>query len=148
MNEKSRHQSFVIGSGLYMPCSGTFGGYITPSKTTINRGGGKMKTIPVPREKLDALYFTSESFMSKYCQDNSEQIAKMKKIIKITIKEYLTERQRLYLKMYYFNGMTMEKIAQEFGVTKGTVSRTIKKAIENIKKSDRVVFAAKLYGRS
>lgn len=89
--------------------------------------------------------------MSKYCQDNSEQIAKMKKIIKITIfssKEDLTERQRLYLKMYYFNGMTMEKIAQEFGVTKGTVSRTIKKAIENIKKSDRVVFAAKLYGRS
>lgn len=93
------------------------------------------------------LYFTSETFLNKVCKDNSEQIARMKEAVKTAINKELTDKQRKYLKMYYFDGMTMEQIALKNGVTKGIISRTIKKALDNIKNSNSVLLAAKLYGR-
>jgi len=97
-----------------------------------------VKTIPVTREKLDVLYFTSETFLNKYCPDNTEQIEQMKKVIKKIIKEELTDRQKEIIQMYYFKGMTLDKIAQKIGLAKCSVSLTKKRAIEKIKKSEKV----------
>lgn len=43
--------------------------------------------------------------------------------------ERLTERQRVYLDAYYNQGLSMERIAQEHGVSKSTVSRVIKNGL-------------------
>jgi RNA polymerase sigma factor (sigma-70 family) len=40
----------------------------------------------------------------------------------------LTPRQRLYMFCYYSKAMTMQRIAQAYGVNKATVSRTLRRA--------------------
>lgn len=44
------------------------------------------------------------------------------------IQEELTEKQRLTLLAYYIQEQTITQIAQEQGVNKSTVSRTLKRA--------------------
>lgn len=44
------------------------------------------------------------------------------------IREELTEKQRLTLLAYYIQEQTITQIAQEQGVNKSTVSRTLKRA--------------------
>ena len=46
--------------------------------------------------------------------------------------ERLTERQRVYLDAYYNQGLSMERIAQEHGVSKSTVSRVIKNGLDRM----------------
>ncbi len=44
----------------------------------------------------------------------------------------LTKTQKCYIMLYYKDGLTMEEIAQRFGVCRSTVSRTIGRARNNI----------------
>ena len=46
--------------------------------------------------------------------------------------ERLTDRQRLYLDAYYNRGLSMERIAQEYGVSKSTVSRCVKRGLDRM----------------
>ncbi|MGN1080470.1 MAG: sigma-70 family RNA polymerase sigma factor [Acutalibacteraceae bacterium] len=66
--------------------------------------------------------------------DNAEQLKRAKKMIKSAMEEELTPLQRETLTEYYFKGKTMAQIAREQGINKATVSRTVKRARENIKK--------------
>lgn len=43
--------------------------------------------------------------------------------------ERLTDRQRLYLDAYYNRGLSLERIAQEYGVGKSTVSQVVKNGL-------------------
>lgn len=43
--------------------------------------------------------------------------------------ERLTERQRVYLDAYYNQGLSLERIAQEYGVGKSTVSQVVKNGL-------------------
>lgn len=54
------------------------------------------------------------------------------------IDEDLTDRQKEMIKMYYFNDMVMEQIADKLGVTKGNVSITIKRGLNRIKRSKKI----------
>ena len=47
--------------------------------------------------------------------------------------ERLTERQRVYLDAYYNQGLSLERIAQEHGVTKSTVSRVVKNGLARMR---------------
>ncbi|WP_187296374.1 sigma-70 family RNA polymerase sigma factor [Tepidibacter mesophilus] len=58
----------------------------------------------------------------------------MKNNLKIAMNEYLTDRQKEILNMYYFDNKTIVQISNELGVTKGTVSITLKRAKNNLKK--------------
>ena len=78
--------------------------------------------------------------MSKYCQDNLNR-SQDEKDNQNYHKRRPDRKTAPIPKDVLFQRYDHGEIAQEFGVTKGTVSRTIKKAIENIKKSDRVVKA-------
>lgn len=46
----------------------------------------------------------------------------------------LTPRQKELIEMIYFDGMTQEEAAKKFGVAQATVSVTLERAIENLKK--------------
>lgn len=46
--------------------------------------------------------------------------------------ERLTERQRVYLDAYYNQGLSLERIAQEYCVTKSTVSRCVKRGLDRM----------------
>jgi len=62
----------------------------------------------------------------------------MKKALHEAIREDLTERQQEMIIMYFFDGMSMQQIADELGVTKQNVSKTIKRGLDRIKKSKKV----------
>lgn len=55
------------------------------------------------------------------------------KILKILGNE-LTQTQKCYIMLYYKERLTMKEIAQRYGVTTPTVSRTIKRASARIYK--------------
>ena len=46
--------------------------------------------------------------------------------------ERLTERQRVYLDAYYNQGLSLERIAQEYGVNKSTVSRCVRRGMDRM----------------
>lgn len=50
----------------------------------------------------------------------------------------LTPRQRQFLELRYFKGFTMDEIGDVCGVNKSTVSRTLKRARERIKRAQRI----------
>ncbi|MFT9493403.1 RNA polymerase sigma factor [Anaerosolibacter sp.] len=51
----------------------------------------------------------------------------------------LTENQRIVISMYYLEGKKIPQIAKELGKGKSAVSRTMKRAIENLKKINKAV---------
>ncbi len=59
---------------------------------------------------------------------NSGGIEKVKSLLNEAVETILTPRQRLCVKMHYFNKMPMNKIARELGVNPSTVTRTIQAA--------------------
>jgi len=59
--------------------------------------------------------------------DNSRELDRLKRNLYRAIQEEVTPRQRLLLSLYYGEGMSMPDIAQQLGVDKSTVSRTIKR---------------------
>lgn len=46
--------------------------------------------------------------------------------------ERLTHRQRLYLDAYYNQGLSLERIAREYGVDKSTVSRCVRRGLDRM----------------
>ena len=48
--------------------------------------------------------------------------------VRVAWNTMLTEMQRIYMHEYYSNRKTMQHIAEEYGVTRGTVSRTLSRA--------------------
>ena len=56
------------------------------------------------------------------------------KRVQRVIKEELTELQRRTLTAYYFHRQTIPQIARERGVNKSTVSRTLRRAEEKLRR--------------
>ncbi len=65
-------------------------------------------------------------------EDNSSLIKLTKRAIRKIIQDELTERQKEYIMLYYYNDMDMCEIAKMYGVNKSTISRTINRARMNI----------------
>lgn len=62
------------------------------------------------------------------------------------IREEITPRQRQVLLMYYAQGLTQKQIAHTLGVDRSTVSRTIKRGEERLKRCLR--YGAERYLRT
>ena len=69
-----------------------------------------------------------------YCENNSDDIARMKKILGKAINSELTERQRICLSEFYLGGKTMREIAAQLNLNPSTVTRHIKSAERNLKR--------------
>lgn len=64
--------------------------------------------------------------------DNREQMGRLKRNLTHALRQDITPRQREYMMLYYGKCMSMEAIAQELGVNKSTVSRTLKRGRERL----------------
>ena len=65
-------------------------------------------------------------------QDNKDQINRLKRNLTHALRQDITERQREYMVLYYGRNMSMEAIAQQCGVNKSTVSRTLKRGRQRL----------------
>ena len=57
----------------------------------------------------------------------------MKKILSMAVLNELTERQRICIIDYYFNGKKQKEIAENLGIDSSTVSRHIIKARDKLR---------------
>lgn len=64
--------------------------------------------------------------------DNSEQITRLRRNLRRAREEELTARQREIAELYYDQGMTMPQIAERLGVSRSTVSRTLRRARDRL----------------
>lgn len=62
------------------------------------------------------------------CEDNSEQIGRLRRQLRKAMAQELTERQRHYLTLHYVEQMSPSSIARQEGVCCSTVTRTIARA--------------------
>jgi len=65
-------------------------------------------------------------------QDNKDQLNRLKRNLTHALRQDITERQREYMVLYYGRNMSMEAIAQQCGVNKSTVSRTLKRGRQRL----------------
>ena len=88
--------------------------------------------------------------MAAYAQstasDNSEQRRQLKRSLAKALQEEVTERQRRCLIMYYGEGLNMGEIGARLGVDKSTVSRTIKRGEDRLRRCLRYGAEALLRG--
>ncbi len=82
-------------------------------------------------DSLDSILSMRE-FKSR--NTNSYARNKMKKIMISALKTEVTERQRQMLTEYFYNGKNVNQIAEIYGINKSTVSRTISRALNNLRK--------------
>ena len=64
--------------------------------------------------------------------DNSERLAGLRRSLRQAREQELTPRQRQMLALYYDQGMNIPRIAQELGVNRSTVSRTLRRARDRL----------------
>ena len=67
-------------------------------------------------------------------EDNSEAIARLRRNLRRVRREELTSRQAEMLHLYYDLGMSIPQIAREQGVHKSSVSRTLRRGRERLKR--------------
>lgn len=63
---------------------------------------------------------------------NDKQVNYLKVQLKKAMATELTERQRIILQEFYFNGKSVTKISDELGVNKSTISRHLKRSKEKL----------------
>ena len=71
---------------------------------------------------------------SLYGEDNSASRRRLLMNMRAAIRSELTPRQMEMVKMYYLEEMTMERIGEELEVNKSTVSRTLKRSRERLRR--------------
>jgi len=68
---------------------------------------------------------------------NTGELDRVKQALRRALREEITEKQREYLYLYYSRRMNMKEIGERFGVDKSTVSRTIKRGEERLRRCVR-----------
>ena len=69
--------------------------------------------------------------------DNQDRIRRLLCNLPLAVQQELTPRQREILQMRFTGGMTVTAIAQELGLNKSTVSRSLARSMERLYKSLR-----------
>lgn len=64
--------------------------------------------------------------------DNSERLERLRRNLRRARERELTPRQRQLLELYYDQGMTIPQIAEELGLNRSTVSRTLRRARDRL----------------
>ena len=74
------------------------------------------------------LYGDMAAWLRANAQDNDGELLRLKRNLRLARQEALTARQRQLLRMNFEQNKTVTEIAQELGVNKSTVSRTLLRA--------------------
>lgn len=64
--------------------------------------------------------------------DNSERLERLRRNLRQAREQELTPRQRQLLDLYYDQGLTIPQIAEELGLNRSTVSRTLRRARDRL----------------
>lgn len=67
-------------------------------------------------------------------ESNDREISELKIKLTMALRQEVSPKQRLALRLYYVDGMKMTEIAEELGVDRSTVSRTLKRAENNLRR--------------
>lgn len=73
-------------------------------------------------------------WMRENAEDNTLQLERMKRNLRIAREKELTPRQRCMLELYYDQQMSVTEIAQELRVNVSTVSRTLQRARNRLRR--------------
>ena len=68
------------------------------------------------------------------CEDNSEQMDRLRRNMRRVRETELTDKQAEMIHLYYDLGMSIPQIAREQGLHKSSVSRTLKRGRERLKR--------------
>ncbi|MBE6849882.1 MAG: sigma-70 family RNA polymerase sigma factor [Ruminococcus sp.] len=71
---------------------------------------------------------------------NEQHLALAQRALRDILAQDLTDRQKEILLHYYYDGMTEQEIAQALAVNKSTISRTLDRARQRIRKHMRFYF--------
>lgn len=71
-------------------------------------------------------------WLRENAEDNSEQLDRLRRNLRLARERELTARQRQMLTLYYDRGMSIPQIALKLGLNRSTVSRTIRRAKERL----------------
>lgn len=74
-------------------------------------------------------------WLRKNGEDNSDQLARLRRQLRLARERELTPRQRQFLERYFDDGLSMREIAEETGVDPSTVSRTLRRARERLRRA-------------
>lgn len=80
----------------------------------------------MPRETVMENLLGVQRFLDEAAEDNAERLLRLKRKLPAALST-LPEKQRMYLLAYYSEHLTMEQLAERFGVNKSTVSRSIQR---------------------
>lgn len=85
------------------------------------------------RIAFNEAFIDQELFKTAQNQDENGPVRKMaRRALREVITHNLTSRQKQFIMLYYYQNRTMEEIAAECGVNVSTVSRTLRRARNNI----------------
>ncbi len=87
-----------------------------------------MRKIRVPFEVLD--YITENAESGVPSSDKFIRVVKL--ALRDILREEISQKQKEYLALYYYDGLLMREIAERCGVNISTVSRTVSRARKNI----------------
>ena len=79
-------------------------------------------------------------WLRENAETNNEQMSRLRRNLLKAIDEDLTPRQREVVSMHYFNGLSVAKIAEKLNVNRSTVSRTLARAEQNLRKMLKYAF--------
>ena len=68
-----------------------------------------------------------------HAETNEEQLSRLLRRLRQARSQELTPRQQEFLLLYYDQGLSMQKIADQQGVHVSTVSRTLRRARERLR---------------
>lgn len=103
------------------------------TRNYYDRGITRMKSIPYDRRR-NTLSSDMAAYMRAVAPDNDEAVSRLKRNLRIARREELTARQAQVLRLYFEEEMTMEAVGHALGISKSTVSRTIARAKQRLKR--------------
>ena len=73
-----------------------------------------------------------QKFREETAEGNEDRLLRMKRKLPAVL-QMLPEKQRMYLLAYYSENLTMDQLADRFGVNKSTISRSVQRAKKNLR---------------
>lgn len=75
-----------------------------------------------------------QQWQKSQSDDNRQRLERLTHYLPVAVTEELTPRQRQLLYMFYYDGKTVTEISRELAVNKSTVSRTLRRAQDRLRK--------------
>lgn len=93
-----------------------------------------MRSIDSIEKRIDpfALKTQYRLWLESQGEDNEEQLERLKRNLGTAIACELTETQRKYINDFYFEGLSVTKIAEKYAVNRSTVWRALKRARQKL----------------